>query len=144
MNNYEDIINLPNPNPKNHQRMSIEARCAQFMPFSALTGYSELVKEKARLTEDKIEIDDSLKLIISDKLNMISDNIKEKKDVSVIIRYFLKDLKKDGGKYIEKECLIKRIDFDNKVIILKDKEKIKIEDIIDIKGDLFQINEDDL
>ena len=43
--NYEDIINLPHYEPKYHTRMSIEARSAQFAPFSALTGYEEKVKE---------------------------------------------------------------------------------------------------
>ena len=34
---YDDIINLPNPTSKNHPRMSLHDRAAQFAPFAALT-----------------------------------------------------------------------------------------------------------
>ncbi len=33
---YDDIINLPHPDPQVHQRMPISIRAAQFMPFAAL------------------------------------------------------------------------------------------------------------
>ena len=36
---YDDIINLPNPTSKNHPRMSLHDRAAQFAPFAALTGH---------------------------------------------------------------------------------------------------------
>jgi len=42
---YGDIINLEHPEPKNHPRMSSEARAAQFAPFAALTGYDKVVDE---------------------------------------------------------------------------------------------------
>ena len=45
---YDDIINLPHHVSKKHPRMSLEARSAQFAPFSALTGYEDLVEEKAK------------------------------------------------------------------------------------------------
>ena len=41
--NYEDIINLPHPNPKRHPRMSLLERAAQFSPFAALTGFDDLL-----------------------------------------------------------------------------------------------------
>ena len=42
---YDEIINLPHYEPKYHKRMSKSQRAAQFSPFSALTGYDEMVKE---------------------------------------------------------------------------------------------------
>ena len=45
---YNDIINLPHHVSKKHARMSLEERSAQFAPFSALTGYDEVIKETAR------------------------------------------------------------------------------------------------
>ncbi len=33
--NFDDIINLPHPEPKHHQRMSMLGRAAQFSPFAA-------------------------------------------------------------------------------------------------------------
>lgn len=43
---YDDIINLPHYELKNHPRMSQSARAAQFAPFAALNGYDETDKEK--------------------------------------------------------------------------------------------------
>ena len=42
---YKYIINLPHYEPKNHKRMSREARAAQFAPFAALTGFDDMIDE---------------------------------------------------------------------------------------------------
>ena len=60
MDNYSDIINLSRPVSK-RPRMSLKQRSAQFAPFAALTGYKGQVKETARLTNKKIEINEELK-----------------------------------------------------------------------------------
>ena len=62
MRKYDDIINLPHHVSKKHSQMSQEARAAQFAPFAALTGYDDAVKETARLTDDRIELDEEMKL----------------------------------------------------------------------------------
>lgn len=41
---YADIIDLPRPN-SSRNKMTSEARAAQFAPFAALTGYHESVDE---------------------------------------------------------------------------------------------------
>ena len=74
MNNYKDIINLTRPQSK-HPHLRIDSRAAQFAPFAALTGYDNAVKETARLTKRKIELNDELKEIINNKLNYIEKNI---------------------------------------------------------------------
>jgi len=38
---YDDIIEMEHPEPKNHPRMSMEQRAAQFAPFVALRQSSE-------------------------------------------------------------------------------------------------------
>jgi len=38
---YDDIINLPHPDPQSHQRMAMIARASQFMPFAALKDDNE-------------------------------------------------------------------------------------------------------
>ena len=48
---YDDIINLPNPTSKNHPRMSLHDRAAQFAPFAALTGHDAAIKETASSLE---------------------------------------------------------------------------------------------
>ncbi|MGM9674964.1 MAG: hypothetical protein ACI3X9_05795 [Bacteroidaceae bacterium] len=44
---YEDIIHLPHHVSKCHPQMPMQARAAQFAPFSALTGYDAVIEEAA-------------------------------------------------------------------------------------------------
>lgn len=46
-NDYEDIIDLPHHTSKNHPRMPLEARAAQFAPFAALNGHSAAIAKTA-------------------------------------------------------------------------------------------------
>ena len=52
---YDDIINLPHPISRTHTPMSMEVRAAQFMPFAALTGHAEAIRETARRHMEKWE-----------------------------------------------------------------------------------------
>lgn len=136
MNKYDDIIKLPHQVSKRHPQMSIMARSAQFAPFAALSGYDEAVKETARLTDKRLEIDDGLKSILNNKLQYILENININPEI--IFTYFVYDRKKTGGKYIEKIGIVKKIDLIEKYILLTDKSKIPIEEIIDINGEIFK------
>ena len=49
---YNDILYKNRPKSK-HQKLSVEQRCAQFTPFSALTGYEKQINESARQTTPK-------------------------------------------------------------------------------------------
>lgn len=130
MNNYEDIIYLNHLISMKHPRMSIENRAAQFAPFAALTGYGEAVKETARITDKRIEIDEGLKNVINEKLKLIEKDISNRPKVT--ITYFVYDDKKSGGKYIKKIGNVKKIDLVKHLLIMIDKTKIPIKEIIDI------------
>ncbi len=131
MSNYDDIINLPHHVSNVHPRMSLYNRSAQFAPFAALTGYDDAIVETARLTDKRINLDESLIEIINNKLINIESIINEHPLISVT--YFVKDKKKDGGSYITINGNVKRIDKDNNCIILNNKSKISIDEIIDVK-----------
>lgn len=134
VDNYEDIINLPHHTSKKHPRMSLEARSAQFAPFAALTGYDEVLIETARLTNERIEIDETIKVIIDSKLQIIKEHIKEMPLITFM--YFVPDLKKDGGKYVTVTGNVKKIDEYRNGIVLENKTEIPIDEIIDINGDI--------
>lgn len=142
MNNYnekyKDIINLPHHVSKRHPQMSLKERAAQFAPFAALTGYGDAVKEKGRLTTEKIDINEELRAILDNKLQFIKNQINKKPLIKFI--YFIPDLKKSGGKYVEVIGNVKKIDEYNQVIILEDKTEIKIDEIIEIEGDSLKID----
>lgn len=133
MNKYDDIINLEHYVSKKRIPMSLENRAAQFAPFSALTGYSAAVKEKARLTENKKKLTDEEVEIINNKLNMCINHL----DNEVIITYFVKDIKKSGGKYLKYRGFIKKIDIYNRRLILDNKTNILFDDILDIESDFL-------
>lgn len=130
MNNYDDIINLPHYEPKYHKRMSAIQRASQFAPFSALTGYDDEVKETARLTNEKIILSEDSMNEISDNIIHINNIIKTKPLVSVT--YFVKDTKKQGGKYLTITKNIKRIDDVYNILYMTDGSKISMNDIIEI------------
>ena len=132
MNNYEDIINLNHYNPKFHPRMSIYNRSAQFAPFAALTGYDEAIIETARLTDEKIELNDDLGSYIDMKLHIVDDHIKDGKEITVL--YFERDRTKQGGKYKNYTGVVKRIDLTEHLIIFRDNLKITLESILDINS----------
>lgn len=116
---YDDIINLPNPTSKNHPRMSLHDRAAQFAPFAALTGHDAAIKETARLTDERLELSDEVIMKLNDQLNMIRDNIGTEQEIS--ITYFVPDDKKSGGAYLTHSGIVKKIDeFERKLIMQDD------------------------
>ena len=85
-NNYDDIIDLPHHVSATRPQMSMMDRAAQFSPFAALTGYDAAIKETARLTDQKIDLDDYEKEEINDKIQLITEHLGE--DFEVVITYF--------------------------------------------------------
>lgn len=51
MKKYEEIINHPHYQPKNHPRMSREMRAAQFAPYAALSGHAGAIRRTAKFAE---------------------------------------------------------------------------------------------
>lgn len=132
---YADIINLPQHELTTRQRMPLINRAASFSPFAALTGYDEAVKETARLTDQRIDLDEGSKEIPNDKLRIAVDQIEEQPEIS--ITYFLPDKKKSGGAYVTVKDVIKRIDEYERLVIFTDKSSIPIDDIYRIEGDIY-------
>ena len=124
---YDDIINLEHHVSTKHSRMSLENRSAQFAPFSALTGYEEAVKEEARVTESRIDIDEEAKIEVNEKLNYIMKHLD--KNIIVSVTYFENDKKKQGGSYKTIKGIIKKIDDSRKTIKMQTGEIIKIEEL---------------
>ena len=131
MNNYDDIINMPHHVSKIRKPMSLQNRSAQFAPFSALTTYDEKVREVARETSKKIELDECIKLMLNEKLCLIKNDIKLRPRVT--ITYFARDNKKKGGCYKTITSNVKIVDEVYKRIVLIDNTIISFDNIIDIK-----------
>lgn len=133
---YDDIIHLAHHVSKTHPRMSEINRAAQFSPFAALTGHGAAIRETARLTDERIELDEGMKNILNNKLQIIGDRIKEYPKIT--ITYFWQDVKKDGGSYVTVVSRVKKIDEYERLVIMDDGMEISIDEIIRIDGQIFE------
>ena len=124
--NYNDIIDLPHHVSATRPQMSMMDRAAQFSPFAALTGYDAAIKETARLTDQKIELDE-----INGKIQLIAEHLGE--DFEVVITYFQPDGKKAGGAYVDALGVVKKIDEYERMIVFREGRKVSIDDILEIK-----------
>lgn len=132
---YEDIVNLPPHISKKHPQPSMMDRAARFAPFAAITGYEEMVLEEARVTDERVDLDEGALSLLNEKLNMIQEFLDEEPEVT--ITYFEPDKKKSGGAYVNITGIVKRIDEYEHFVIMTDGKKIRIEDIYAIGSDLF-------
>ena len=131
---YDDIINLPHHVSQKHPRMDLLDRAAQFAPFAALTGHEAAIRETERLTEQQIELSESQKQSLDEKLWHIKSRISE--IPSVKITFFEPDIYKSGGSYITITDKIKKIDEYEHCIILNDNTAILLDRIVELEEDV--------
>jgi len=130
---YDDIIDLPHPTSQNHSRMSLHDRAAQFSPFAALTGHHAAIAETGRLTDQRIELDESEIARVDAELQHLQELLPERPTVS--ITYFVPDERKTGGSYRTVTGEVKRIDTVGGVIQMMDRREITIEEVFSIAVD---------
>ena len=130
MSEYDDIIQLPHHVSRIHPQMSMEDRAAQFSPFAALTGYDAAIAETARLTDQRVELDEYERQALNEKLQFISEHLK------ISITHFVPDRCKEGGEYVTVTGIVKKIEEHEKRMILMDGSMILIEDVIRIENEL--------
>ena len=134
---YDDIINMPHHVSITRSHISALDRAAQFSPFAALTGHDAAIKETARLTNERIDLDENSKEIVDEKLLILREHLEEQPKVS--ITYFKQDEKKSGGEYQSvKNKIIKINEYEN-TILLEDGTIIPIKDVYCLEGNIFNI-----
>lgn len=139
MGKYDDIINLPHPTSQKRPRMSVQDRAAQFSPFAALTGYDAAIRETARLTEERIELNEYEQAVLDQRITLLQEHLKDLPEVT--ITYFQPDERKEGGKYRSLTGVVKKIDPYERQIILADQSRIPIESILNLESELFRSTE---
>ena len=132
---YDDIIHLPHHVSATHPHMSKAERAAQFSPFAALTGYEDVLTETARKTEQKIELDETIKEELDQKLHLLAEHVQN--PTSVSITYFQPDDYKEGGQYVTKTCRIRKINSMTQVIQTTDGSQIPICSLLKTESDFF-------
>ena len=97
-------------------------RARQFMPFAALKGYEELVRQQEKIVARKRELSEYRAEQLSKKLSSV-----KKGDMIKIIYYA-----NDG--YIKTEGMVSSVDFVLRTLTVI-KTKISFDDVYDLAGD---------
>lgn len=135
MGKYDDIISLPHHESTRHPKMSALDRAAQFLPFAALTGYDAAVRETARLTDSRAELDEIRKEELDVHLQLLREQLAQKPQVS--ITYFIPDTRKEGGSYFTVTGTVQKIEETQHQVIMENGTVIPIHDIYEIDSNFF-------
>lgn len=101
-------------------KMRPEDRAKQFLPFAALKGHEEALRQKEKIVVPKIELSEEMKEELDQKFQEI-----QKGDM-VTITYFAED------EYLKKTGMISRLDKTAKIIVIVN-TKIPFEDVYDVE-----------
>lgn len=115
---YADIIDLPHYQNPNRRHMSLSDRAAQFAPFSALSGYEDMVCEQSRLTEAEKELSDFEAEQLDRQFAIIQKQLEEGVIPEITVTYFVPDLYKQGGSLRSITALVKSLDIPMRELIL--------------------------
>lgn len=141
-NPYADIIHLPHHKAANRPHMSLYDRAAQYSPFAALTGFDGVIAETARLTDRKVDLSESEKILLDQKLTLIDDVIQDKHHPEITVVYFVPDYLKEGGEYEEFSGKVRHIDTVERTVVFlaangrSAGKTVRIDDIKEIHGEL--------
>lgn len=125
---YDDIIDLPHPVSQRHPQMSLADRAAQFSPFAALTGLDAALQETARLTDQRITLDEYEQAELDKTLQALREAAPQ--HPAVEITYFQPDARKAGGQYVTSVGHVKRIAEYEQQLILTEGTSIPLTEII--------------
>ena len=133
--NYDDIIDLPHHVSATRPQMPMTDRAAQFSPFAALTGYDAAIKETGRLTDEKIELDEENLKDLNMRFQMLIAHLKDESEVT--FTYFKPDERKAGGAYVGVSGVVKKVDNNKRLILMKNGLKLPMDDILSVEGEIF-------
>lgn len=110
-------------------------RASQFAPFAALTGHDAAIRETARLTQSKIQLDEDVKMDLDRKHQIIMERISEHPELT--ITYFQPDGRKDGGSYQSVTGRVKGMDPYARVMVLTTGLRIPLDNILQMESPMF-------
>ena len=99
--------------------------------FHLLRGYEAAVKETARLTDDREELDEDEKTRLNAQLQKISARLQEQPEV--MVTYFAPDERKTGGARQTYRGRLRKIDRNRKMLIMVDQTELPIENLLNIE-----------
>lgn len=133
---YDDLLDLPHHVSCVRPHMPRIDRAAQFSPFAALTGYDDAVRETARLTQPRIELDENRISVLNERLQILLELLDQRPEVT--ITYYVPDARKAGGAYVNVTGRVKKIDGYAHTVAMTDQTVIPIGQICGIESNWFQ------
>ena len=127
MRDYGDIMGFSRPQYPDLPPMSIHDRSAQFSPFAALVGYEDAVEETARLTDSRRVMEEDEINELNRRLQELAERLGERPMIRVT--YFIRDSRKEGGRYASKAGNARTIDQFNNVIMFTDGSSVPVKDM---------------
>lgn len=104
----------------NRPKMDRAERAKQFMPFAALKGYEDALREKEKIVVPKIELSEEMK----EELDFIMHNVRKNDMIKVV--YF------HDGEYLQLTGLVSRLDRDAGILKVVN-TKIEFENILKVE-----------
>ena len=126
---YADIIRREHHISDKRPQMPRSHRAAQFAPYATLKGYDDLVRESARQTDARRQLDESE----IEELNAALTLLRQPDDPpEAAFTVFIPDGKKEGGSYTLLTGRVARFDELDRSITLDSGETIPVENIVGI------------
>ena len=98
----------------------VSDRAGQFMPFAALRGFYDLIRERERVVVPKHEIAEDKAAELSEKMKLVE------RGMMVKVLYY------SDGEYVSVEGMVSKIDLDfRKLTVVK--TEINLDDIWDVE-----------
>lgn len=97
-------------------------RARQFMPFSALRGFEELIRQQNAVPEPRRELSEEQASVLSAKLAQV------RRGMLVAVKFY------DRTGYVTLRGMISEVDFSMRTLTVV-KRKIPFDDLIDIGGE---------
>ncbi len=132
---YRDIFYLQRPKSRRTSCLNAESRAAQFMPFDALTGFDESIAETERITSSHSALDGYAVAELNERFGYLKLHHFPK--VKITMTIFVRDLKKEGGSYVDVEGIVRNIDEIERKVRLDDGRVFSLDDIEALDGDIF-------
>jgi hypothetical protein len=111
-------------------------RAVQFSPFAALTGFDGAIKETARLTDQRMELDADERALLNEKLRIVREQLDSQNEME--FTFYKPDEMKAGGAYVSLRGIVKKIDENEHVVVMQDGTWISVEEIVAITGEMFR------
>ena len=107
---YPDIIDHPHWQSPVRPHMSLYDRAAQFSSFDALAGYSDMIREEQRITDEQVHPEGYELEVLNQKLSLIADALRSGRHPELSFSVFVPDEHKAGGRYETVFGSVKKID----------------------------------